>query len=67
MSLDGTTFLGLYITDTGNDCIRFAHADGRVETLALEGVPDVRTISGDNCDGEVCMPDFGKEEEKKSE
>lgn len=52
-SPDGQTFLGLYIADTGNDCIRFAHADGRVETLELIGVPDVRSTAAD-CTGGVC-------------
>lgn len=53
-------FEGLYIADTGNDCIRFAHADGRVETLELTGVPDVRSTAA-NCQGGVCT----MEEESK--
>jgi len=63
VSPDRQTFLGLYIADTGNDCIRFAHADGRVETIELVGVPDVRSTAG--CTDNVCgVP---QEEEKKSE
>ena len=63
-SRDGqANFLGLYIADTGNDCIRFAHADGRVETLELFGIPDVRSTALANCSGGVCrMPE---EEEHK--
>eukprot|EP00351_Strombidinopsis_sp_SopsisLIS2011_P002825 CAMPEP_0116888404 /NCGR_PEP_ID=MMETSP0463-20121206/23391_1 /TAXON_ID=181622 /ORGANISM="Strombidinopsis sp, Strain SopsisLIS2011" /LENGTH=220 /DNA_ID=CAMNT_0004553065 /DNA_START=1323 /DNA_END=1982 /DNA_ORIENTATION=+ len=39
--------VGLYIADTGNDCIRFAKPDGSVETVELHGIPDVReTQSG---------------------
>ena len=60
-------FLGLYIADTGNDCIRFAHADGRVETLDLKGIPDVRATASANCSGGVCKVNFGEEEEKKQE
>lgn len=66
ISPDGSTFLGLYIADTGNDCVRFAHPDGTVETLELLGVPDVRATASDCVDG-VCKVDFGgqQEEEKK--
>ena len=55
--------MGLYIADTGNDCIRFARCDGHVETLELIGVPDVRTTAGrvEN----VCVPQAAAEEEKK--
>ena len=55
-SADGTTFRGLYIADTGNDCIRFAHPDGRVETLELHGIPDVRSTASDCVTG-VCYND----------
>lgn len=64
-------FEGLYIADTGNDCIRFAFPDGRVETLEFFGVPDIRLTSSD-CEGGTCKPnfDFGissdEEEEKKN-
>ena len=54
--------MGLYIADTGNDCIRFARGDGHVETLELIGVPDVRTTAG--CD-ECGEPQAAAEEEKK--
>ena len=59
-------FEGLYIADTGNDCIRFAHSDGRVQTLEFAGVPDVRLTSSD-CEGGLCKPDFdlGDEDEEK--
>ena len=57
------------MADTGNDCIRFVHSDGRVETLELTGVPDVRSTAG--CAGDVCGVPGGNsaaaEEEKKSE
>jgi len=36
-------FVGLYIADTGNNCIRYANEDGQVTTLDLTGIPDVRT------------------------
>lgn len=74
-SADGQSFLGLYIADTGNDCIRFASPDGRVETLLLQGVPDVRLTSSD-CIGGQCtdgvdfafgLGDSDDEEEKKDE
>lgn len=72
VSADRQTFLGLYVADTGNDCIRFTHPDGRVETLELVGVPDVRSTAG--CTDNVCgVPNRGNaaaendEEEKKSE
>lgn len=56
--------MGLYIADTGNDCIRFARSDGHVETLELIGVPDVRTTAG--CVDDVCgVPQAAAEEEKK--
>ena len=63
------SFTGLYIADTGNDCIRFAWPDGRVETLELHGVPDVR-ITASECRGGLCGVElFGgdQEEEKKDE
>ena len=63
-----STVLGLYIADTGNDCIRYARGDGHVETLELIGVPDVRSTAG--CSGDVCgMPSAAtaNEEEKKEE
>mmetsp|Transcript_2865 Transcript_2865/g.3911 ORF Transcript_2865/g.3911 Transcript_2865/m.3911 type:complete len:117 (+) Transcript_2865:1279-1629(+) len=66
-SPDSQAFLGLYIADTGNDCLRFAHPDGRVETLQLHGVPDVRSTALE-CAGGVCrMPEAAaaQEEEKK--
>ena len=50
-------FLGLYIADTGNNCIRFAHADGRVETLELVGIPEVRSTAHDSCSNGVCRLD----------
>jgi len=63
-------FKGLYIADTGNDCIRFAHPDGTVTTLDLKGVPDVRETATD-CVGGKCVADFGfsdsDEEEKKEQ
>ena len=40
-------FEGLYIADTGNNCVRFAHPDGRIQTLELQGVPDVRSTNPD--------------------
>lgn len=63
-------FKGLYIADTGSDCVRFAHPDGRVETLDLVGVPDVR-LTASTCVGGQCTGgfDFGEddagEEQKK--
>lgn len=60
-------FLGLYIADTGNDCVRFADPTGLVTTLRLEGIPDVRETASD-CVGGQCKADFGfsdEEEEKK--
>lgn len=67
-------FKGLYIADTGNDCVRFAHPDGTVETLDLLGVPDVRLTASD-CAGGVCKFEFKPatstksppEEEQKTE
>ena len=50
-------FVGLYIADTGNDCIRFCHLDGQLETLELVDVPDVRLTSSD-CIGGQCTGDF---------
>ena len=34
-SPDNQTFLGLYVADTGNDCIRFVNPDGSVQTLEI--------------------------------
>ena len=67
VSPDGT-FLGLYVADTGNDCIRFATPNGQVRTLALQGVPDVRlTARSADCDDGVCRIPGQSEEEKKAE
>lgn len=64
-------FAGLYIADTGNDCIRFAEPSGQVRTLELHGVPDVRLTAAANCSGGVCRLDanngVGQEEEEKKE
>ena len=46
-------FVGLYVADTGNDCIRFVYTNGTVETLEISGVPDVRSTAG-SCTGDVC-------------
>ena len=59
-------FIGLYIADTGNDCIRFAGADGHVETLTLHGVPDVRLTASD-CIGGQCNPEFDSDDESNKE
>lgn len=32
-------FYGLYIADTGNNCVRFASVEGLVETYELDGIP----------------------------
>jgi sugar lactone lactonase YvrE len=63
-------FLGLYIADTGNDCVRFAKPDGALITLELKGIPDVRETASD-CVGGTCKADFGfddsdEEEQKES-
>ena len=62
-------FVGLYIVDTGNDCLRFAHPDGRVETLELHGVPDVRITAsecvGGGCTVETIMKGERTEEDRK--
>lgn len=42
-------FKGLYIADTGNSCVRFAHPDGTVQTLELRGIPDVRSTNPADC------------------
>ena len=55
-------FLGLYIADTGNDCIRFANKNGEVTTLELKGVPDVRETASD-CVGGTCKANFDFDEE----
>ena len=64
--LDPTTgvFAGLYIADTGNDCIRLAMPDGSVVTPDFKGIPDVRETSSD-CTGGTCAVDFGYDEEEK--
>jgi hypothetical protein len=48
---------GLFIADTGNNCIRFAKPSGEVETLDIKGIPDVRETAM-NCDGGVCEVKF---------
>jgi hypothetical protein len=63
--IQGGQFVGLYIADTGNDCIRFASPDGSVTTPELKGVPDVRETSSD-CVGGQCKPDFGSSDEEES-
>ena len=62
----GGKFVGLYIADTGNDCVRFADPSGLVSTVKLEGIPDVRETASD-CVGGQCKADFGfsDDEEKK--
>lgn len=47
-------FEGLYIADTGNNCIRFVDAEGIVSTLELKGVPDIREACADG----VCKPNL---------
>ena len=67
VAADGS-FVGLYIADTGNDCIRFACPEGQVETLDLIDVPDVRTTNGDcvgrQCEGNFDMGSSSDEEEE---
>lgn len=58
-------FQGLYIADTGNNCVRFAHPDGTVQTLELKGIPDVRTTNPDDCAD--CEFNYGDNEEEKKE
>jgi hypothetical protein len=43
-------FMGLYIADTGNDCIRFANTEGLLTTLKITGIPDVKETAS-NCVG----------------
>lgn len=65
-------YLGLYIADTGNDCVRFAREDGHVETVELAGVPDVR-LTASECVGRQCDSatlfgiDSSDEEESKGQ
>ena len=69
--MNTTEFSGLYIADTGNDCIRFAHPDGRVQTLELIGVPDVRETKMETgktfCTLTSCKPTVAEEEKKEGE
>ena len=59
-------FEGLYIADTGNDCIRFVDADGNCSTLDLASIPDVRLTSSDCVSGQ-CSADllFGSDSEEE--
>ena len=56
--IENGEFKGIYIADTGNDCIRFVNSSGILITPQLKGVPDVRETSSD-CVGGQCVPDFG--------
>ena len=47
---------GLFIADTSNNCVRYASLNGEVETLKIEGIPDVRKTN--ECEGGMCVPDF---------
>lgn len=44
---------GIFIADTGNNCIRMATMDGKVQTLDIKGIPDVRETASE-CTGDVC-------------
>lgn len=48
---------GIVIADTGNNCIRMATMDGKVKTLEIFGIPDVRETSSE-CTGGICKPNF---------
>lgn len=45
---------GLYVADTGNNCVRFVDNDGNVTTLDFKGIPDAREA----CSEGVCKPVF---------
>jgi hypothetical protein len=47
----------MMIADTGNNCIRLAHKDGRVETLEIKGIPDVRETALSCVEG-ICKAEF---------
>ena len=57
--------MGLYIADTGNDCIRFVDPTGVVKTVKLEGIPDVRETASD-CVGGLCKADFGFSDDEEN-
>jgi hypothetical protein len=48
---------GIVIADTGNNCIRMAKPDGKVETFEIKGIPDVRETATE-CVGGVCEVKF---------
>lgn len=48
---------GLFIADTGNNCIRLAKPSGEVETLDIQGIPDIRETAVD-CKEGVCEVKF---------
>jgi hypothetical protein len=45
-------YKGVYVADTGNDCVRFISPEGHVTTLSLK-IPDVRLMAN-NCEGGSC-------------
>ncbi len=48
-------FEGLYVADTGNDCIRLISSAGCITTPDLRDIPDVRESASDCIDGQ-CVP-----------
>lgn len=45
--IEDEKFVGIYVADTGNDCIRFISSDGQISTPALTNIPDVRETASD--------------------
>jgi hypothetical protein len=47
-------FLGLYVADTGNNCVRFVDREGTVTTPEFKGIPDAREA----CKDGTCKPNL---------
>ena len=47
---EGSMFIGLYVADTGNNCVRFVKNDGMVETYELYNIPPA--IKNNTCNDE---------------
>ena len=44
-------FQGIYVADTGNNCIRFIDSNGVISTPKIDGIPDVRESASECADG----------------
>ena len=58
--------LGLYIADTGNNCLRFSDLEGSLKTLELFKIPDVKETASD-CTGGKCEANFDLSESESED